>query len=55
MGGGAVPKIPDWRVYTVGEHTPELLKAQKMLNSMGLKVKITNKLYMHIVQCTYIY
>eukprot|EP00088_Acartia_fossae_P040299 TRINITY_DN41970_c0_g1_i1.p1 TRINITY_DN41970_c0_g1~~TRINITY_DN41970_c0_g1_i1.p1 ORF type:complete len:114 (+),score=12.81 TRINITY_DN41970_c0_g1_i1:51-344(+) len=37
MGGGAVPKLPDWRIYTVGEHTPELLKVQKMLGSMGLK------------------
>ena len=38
MGGGAVPKIPDWKIYTVGEHTPKLLQTQKMLNSMGLKV-----------------
>ena len=38
MGGGAVPKIPDWKIYTVGEHTPKLLQTQKMLSSMGLKV-----------------
>ena len=31
MGGGAVPKIPDWKIYTVGEHTPKLLQTQKML------------------------
>ena len=38
MGGGSIPKIPDWRTYTVGEHTPELLKTQRMLKSLGLNV-----------------
>jgi len=37
MGGGSLPHVPDWRTYTVGEHTPELLKTQKMLKSLGLK------------------
>ncbi|XP_023331661.1 NADH dehydrogenase [ubiquinone] 1 beta subcomplex subunit 3 [Eurytemora carolleeae] len=37
MGGGELPHIPDWRTYTVGEHTPELLKTQRMLKSLGLK------------------
>jgi NADH-ubiquinone oxidoreductase B12 subunit family len=29
--------VPDWRTYTVGEHTPELLKNERMLKSLGLK------------------
>ncbi len=40
MGGdhhAHTPKIPDWRIYTVGEHTPELLKNERMLKSLGLK------------------
>eukprot|EP00088_Acartia_fossae_P043285 TRINITY_DN4559_c0_g1_i1.p1 TRINITY_DN4559_c0_g1~~TRINITY_DN4559_c0_g1_i1.p1 ORF type:complete len:102 (-),score=11.91 TRINITY_DN4559_c0_g1_i1:141-446(-) len=37
MGGGHEFKIPDWRSYTIGEHTPQLLHTQKMLKSMGLK------------------
>ena len=40
MGGGSLPKIPDWKVYTVGEHTPELLKTQRMLKSLGLTVSL---------------
>ena len=31
-------KVPDWRSYTVGEHTPELHKNERMLKSLGLKV-----------------
>jgi hypothetical protein len=40
MGGDhhAAYKVPDWRSYTVGEHTPELLKNERMLKSLGLKV-----------------
>lgn len=30
-------KIPDWRIYTVGEHTPELLQNERRLKSLGLK------------------
>nr|AQS22559.1 NADH dehydrogenase 1 beta subcomplex subunit 3 [Pseudodiaptomus poplesia] len=37
MGGDHGMKIPDWKSFTVGEHTPELLKLQKMLDSLGLK------------------
>ena len=33
-------RVPDWRHYTVGEHTPELLKNEKMLKSLGLKVPV---------------
>ena len=44
MGGGDLPHIPDWRTYTVGEHTPELLKTQRMLKSLGLKVICQNGL-----------
>ena len=43
MGGGELPHIPDWRTYTVGEHTPELLKTQRMLKSLGLKVFVVRK------------
>ena len=39
MGGGEMPyKIPDWKVYQVGKHTPELEQVQRMLSSLGLKV-----------------
>jgi hypothetical protein len=42
MGGDhhAAYKVPDWRTYTVGEHTPELLKNERMLKSLGLKVSV---------------
>ena len=42
MGGGhhhhseRLP-IPDYRIYQVGEHTPELLKIERMLAAKGLK------------------
>jgi hypothetical protein len=48
MGGdhhAHTPKIPDWRIYTVGEHTPELLKNERMLKSLGLKV-LRNNLFL---------
>ena len=39
MGGGEMPyKIPDWKTYQVGKHTPELEQVQRMLSSLGLKV-----------------
>ena len=38
MGGGELPKIPDWRIYTIGEHCPELQHTQRMLKSVGLSV-----------------
>ena len=31
-------KVPDWKVYQVGKHTPELEQVQRMLSSLGLKV-----------------
>ena len=31
-------KIPDWKIYQVGKHTPELEQVQRMLSSLGLKV-----------------
>jgi len=37
MGGGEIPKIPDWRTYTIGPHTPELQHTERMLKSCGLK------------------
>ena len=41
MGGGhhhgeRLP-IPDYKIYQVGEHTPELLKVERMLAAKGLK------------------
>ena len=43
MGGGEMPyKVPDWKIYQVGKHTPELEQVQRMLSSMGLKVMIMN-------------
>ena len=38
MGGDAIPKVPDWRTCTVGPHTPELQKVERMLSSLNLKV-----------------
>lgn len=39
MGGGEMPyKVPDWKIYQVGNHTPELQQVQRMLSSLGLKV-----------------
>ena len=39
MGGGEMPyKVPDWKIYQVGKHTPELEQVQRMLSSLGLKV-----------------
>ena len=40
MGGDAMPKVPDWRSYQVGSHTPELQQVERMLKSLGLKVRI---------------
>merc|ERR1712156_950014 len=38
MGGGEMPyKVPDWKIYQVGNHTPELENVQRMLSSLGLK------------------
>ena len=39
LAAGDCPKypIPDYKQYTVGEHTPELLKLEKMLAEKGLK------------------
>ena len=31
-------KVPDWKIYQVGNHTPELQQVQRMLSSLGLKV-----------------
>lgn len=31
-------KVPDWKIYQVGKHTPELEQVQRMLSSLGLKV-----------------
>ena len=40
MGGGEMPyKVPDWKIYQVGKHTPELEQVQRMLGSLGLKVR----------------
>ncbi|TRY76383.1 hypothetical protein TCAL_03847 [Tigriopus californicus] len=38
MGGG-VPhiKVPDWKSFVVGDHTPELQKLQNQLAAKGLK------------------
>ncbi len=41
MGGGhhhseRIP-IPDYRIYQVGDHTPELQKIERMLAAKGLK------------------
>jgi len=30
-------KVPDWKIYQVGKHTPELEQVQRMLGSLGLK------------------
>merc|ERR1712080_501373 len=30
-------KVPDYKIYTVGDHVPELQKTQRMLASMKLK------------------
>ena len=39
MGGGDFHyKVPDWKTYKVGPHTPELENVQRMLKSLGLKV-----------------
>ena len=32
-------KVPDWKIYQVGKHTPELEQVQRMLGSLGLKVR----------------
>jgi len=38
MGGGDFHyKVPDWKTYKVGPHTPELENVQRMLKSLGLK------------------
>ena len=38
MNGGNVKiPIPDYKIYKVGEHTPELLNVQKKLAARGLK------------------
>jgi len=37
MGGDGIPKVPDWRTCTVGPHTPELQKVERMLSSLNLK------------------
>ena len=36
-GGKPNIVIPDYKIYTVGEHTPELLKLQQDLAAKGLK------------------
>ena len=36
-GGGNFPEVPDWRIYKVGPHTPELEQNARMLSSLGLK------------------
>ncbi|XP_040579796.1 NADH dehydrogenase [ubiquinone] 1 beta subcomplex subunit 3 [Lepeophtheirus salmonis] len=38
MGGGSLPHppIPDWKSFTIGPHTPEILKYQKRLDRHGL-------------------
>ena len=35
-GGGIFPEIPDWIIYKVGPHTPELEQNARMLSSLGL-------------------
>lgn len=39
LGGGHGPHIviPDYKIYTVGEHTPKLLEVQQKLAAKGLK------------------
>ena len=40
MGGdghGFPYKVPDWKQYKVGAHTPELEHVERMLKSLGLK------------------
>ena len=34
-GGGTFPDIPDWRIYKVGPHTPELEQNAWMLRTQG--------------------
>ena len=48
MGGGDFHfKVPDWKTYKVGPHTPELENVQRMLKSLGLKVlfSVRDKLF----------
>ena len=49
MGGGEMPKIPDWKIYTIGEHVPELQHTQRMLKSVGLKVIIFCSNICHLI------
>ena len=51
MGGGEMPKIPDWKIYTIGEHVPELQHTQRMLKSVGLKVIIFCNKICHLIIC----
>ena len=37
LGGHPKIVIPDYKTYTVGEHTPELLELQQKLAAKGLK------------------
>lgn len=37
MGGPQKFVIPDYKKYTVGKHTPELLQLQQHLRQRGLK------------------
>ena len=46
-----MPKIPDWKIYTIGEHVPELQHTQRMLKSVGLKVIIFCNNICHLIIC----
>ena len=51
MGGPQKFVIPDYKKYTVGKHTPELLQLQQHLRQRGLKdpwIRTGNMSYINI-------